>query len=93
MTWEQRIDQAEARGGFTAEDGWDALGWRTCAWGETTHIVIKPKPMNKQVESWGMAFAEAIANHRFSKARRLLRQIQRYVQTHPTLIVTETEIP
>mgnify|MGYP001565506844 FL=1 len=89
MTWEQRIDQAEARGGFTEEDGLDAEGWPSCAWGETTHIFTRPQ--NKRVFSWGIAFANAISDNQVSKARRLLRQIQRYVQAHPTLIVTETE--
>lgn len=37
LSWEQRLNAAEARGSFTEEDKELALSWTTCAIGERFH--------------------------------------------------------
>jgi hypothetical protein len=79
MTWYERIEAAEQRGGFTKED-WDlAGGWATCACGEQDEWIprnAEGKPKDDELRKHGLAFLECVSDNYFVGAREAMARIE-----------------
>ena len=90
--WPERIDDAEARGYFTDEDKRRIQSWTTCFVPE-----LYPDYNNAQFlrsvrrSIWGPVFraADAVAENRFAKARRIYYQMAELVKALDNLQDTE----
>ncbi len=85
-TWEQRIDAAETHGGFTDDDR-KATVWNQCAVGEQRKAYprviecVFDEPIDPSLNESGYAFAEAVYANNPREARKILKKIERRVQT------------
>lgn len=88
--WRKRIDEAEARGGFTSQEQKMALDWDLCAIGESRQrgvvfaITRDHAPMDKPLQTFGAAFYwEGVRENGFHRCRLLVTCIENYLAQHP----------
>lgn len=77
--WGEQIIKAENKGRFTKEDRDKANGWTTCACGNITANIPRLEsgaPKDETLQHLGFEFWEAVENHYFVQAARILVRIE-----------------
>ena len=72
--WDDRIEEAKSRGGFTAADRNAAKGWQTCAVGERFDIP-ESGPKSADLQEHGRTFHQQVNENDVTGAEETKRKI------------------
>ena len=96
MKWSERIDRAEERGGFTAQDRRDAHSWAFCAVGEamgwndkanTEKVNGTPEPVQLELNALGTHFYVAVTGNNTEVARNIHRRIHELMSVDLPMVI------